>query len=345
MEENGLANWRDYFEDWPDDPAKRAQIYANRRWDLPEEFHYTRWTGERTAAAIEQSGDRPFFIWSSFHDPHPPYLVPDPWAGMYDPADMEPGRLVPGEHDRNPPHFQKTLEDDPAWWAEATQGEPIHGSGCHLHDEAALRKNVACYYGMVSFMDREIGRVLEALDRSGKADNTIVIFTSDHGHFLGQHGLVAKAIHMYEDLLKIPFIARWPGHIPAGEIRDDLQCLVDLAPTFLAAADVPVPGAMTGSNQLANWQSGEDARSSVVVENHHGARCFHMRSLVTDRYKITVYRDGNDGELFDLEADPDELHNLWHEPSAATLKSELFHQFLQTTLREEPMRMPRISAA
>jgi arylsulfatase A-like enzyme len=345
MEENGLKNWRDHFEDWPDNPAKSARIASSRRWDLPEEFHYTRWTGERTVAAIESAGDRPFFIWSSFHDPHPPYLVPEPWASMYDPADMAPGCLVPGEHDRNPPHFQKTLVDDDPWWSEATCGEPIHGAGSHRHDPDALRQNMACYYGMVSFMDREIGRILDALARSGKADDTLVVFTSDHGHFLGQHGLVAKAIHMYEDLIRVPFIARWPGRIAAGGVRSDLQCLVDLAPTFLAAAGLPVPGLMTGRDQLANWQSGTRPRGSVTVENHHGTRCFHMRTLVTDRHKITVYRDGPDGELFDLAADPDEVRNLWHDPGSSALKSELLLRFMQATLREEPMRMPRIAAA
>lgn len=345
MEERGLANWRDYFEDWPDNPAKRERIYSSRTWDLPEEFHYSRWTSERTIAALEASGDQPFFIWSSFHDPHPPYLVPAPWDSLYDPADMEPGRLVPGEHEESPEYFRKALVEDPEFWEQACAGEAIHGSGCHTTPEDKLRKDMACYYGMTSFMDQEIGRILDALDRSGKAEDTLVIFTSDHGHFLGQHGLVAKAIHMYEDLLKIPFIARWPGHIPAGAVSDDLQCLVDLAPTFLAAAGCPVPGIMTGRNQLANWRDGTAPRDFVVVENHHGTRSFHMRTFVTDRYKITVHRDGSDGELFDLLADPGETRNLWSDPAASELKAQLFLEFLQATLREEPMRMPRISAA
>ncbi len=343
MEEKGLANWRDYFEPWPDDPDKRARIYSSRQWDLPEEFHYTRWAGERTVAAIESAGDRPFFIWSSFHDPHPPYLVPEPWASMYDPADMEPGRLTPGEHAENPVHFQKTQEEDSGYWEAVCGGEAIHGSGAHVQDEETLRKNMACYYGMTSFMDQEIGRILDALDRSGKAEDTLVVFSSDHGHFLGQHGLVAKAIHMYEDLIKVPFIARWPGHIPAEAVSDDLQCLVDLAPTFLAAADIPIPGIMTGRNQLACWKDGQNPRDSVIVENHHGTHSFHMRTFVTNRHKITVYRDGADGELFDLEADPGEIRNLWHDPAAAALKSDLLHRFLQAALREEPMRMPRIA--
>ena len=347
MERSGLKNWRDYFEDWPPNPAKAKRLRGNRRWALPEEFHYTRWTGERTAARIEESSkeDKPFFIWSSFHDPHPPYLVPAPWADMYDPADMIPGRLTPGEHDANPIHFRKTQEDDPLFWERARKGEAIHGGCSHLHDEEKLKKDIACYYGMVTFMDREIGGILDALDRSGLAEDTLVVFSTDHGHFLGQHGLIAKAVHHYEDLLRVPFIVRWPGRAPGGVVSDAIQNLVDLAPTFLCAAGIPVPGAMTGVNELDTWCGGAPARNGTIVENHHGTTCFHMRTYVRPRYKITVHRDGEDGEVFDLLEDPAEVRNLWHRPDARDLKCRMLHEFMQATLREEPMRMPRIAGA
>ncbi|GAG39071.1 unnamed protein product, partial [marine sediment metagenome] len=115
MEENGLANWRDYFMSFPpsSDPDKSQRLAASRTWALPEQFHYTRWTGERTIAQLEKATaeDRPFFIWCSFHDPHPPYVAPEPWAGMYAPDEMVPGRLTEGEHDKNPPHFAMTQEE------------------------------------------------------------------------------------------------------------------------------------------------------------------------------------------------------------------------------------------
>lgn len=346
MEEQGLANWRDYFEDWPPNEEKKRRIYSKRSWDLPAEYHYSVWTADRTIAAVETAGDRPFFVWSSFHDPHPPYLVPEPWASMYDPADMDPGCLTPGEHDRNPLHFRKAaVERDPAYWKAATRGEVIHGAGFQARDEQSIREDMACYYGMTSFMDHEIGRILDALDRSGQADNTLVVFTSDHGHFLGQHGLIAKAIHMYEDLIRVPFIVRWPGHVPPERASNDLQNLVDLAPTFLAAAGVAADGAMTGRNQLPSWEGTRPVRQDTVVENHHGTEAFHMRTFVTPTHKLTVYRDGDDGELFDLVQDPGEINNLWHDPASAELKARLMQTFLQATLRDEPMRMPRIAGA
>jgi arylsulfatase A-like enzyme len=345
MEEQGLKNWRDYFESWPPDPVKAAELYRSRAWSLPEEFHYSRWTSDRTVAAMNRAGDRPFFIWSSFHDPHPPYLVPEPWASMYDPADMEPGSLWSGEHDGNAPHFRHAAEiDDPAYWPKATGGEPIHGGWFQAHDEDRLRRDMACYYGMTSFMDREIGRILAALESSGQARDTLVIFTSDHGHFLGHHGLTAKAIHMYEDLVRVPLIVRWPGHVPTGT-SDSLQSLVDITPTVLSACDQAVPAGLAGRNQLPNWTEGLPVREDVVIENHHGTECFHMRTLVTATHKITVYRDGDDGELFDLVADPAERRNLWHEGGARDLKMHLLHRFLQVTLRDEPVAMPKIAPA
>ena len=349
MEENGLANWRDYFMSSPpsSDPQKSQRLSASRTWALPEQFHYTRWTGERAIAQIEKAAaeDRPFFIWSSFHDPHPPYVAPEPWAGMYAPDEMIPGRLTEGEHDKNPPHFAMTQEENPDFGRYFAPDTRLHGAYSHLRDPAELRKDIACYYGMISFMDQEIGRILAALDRLGRAGNTLVVFSSDHGHLLGAHGLIAKAIHHYEDLLRVPFIVRWPGKVPAGRSSDTIQNLVDLAPTFLTAAGLEVPLVMTGVNQLGTWCGGEAGRTYSITENHHGTHKCHMRSYVDRRYKITVYRFGADGELFDLQEDPGEVNNLWHDPAAAELKLRLLHEFMQATLRDEQMRMPRVAGA
>ncbi len=353
MEEKGLTNWRDYFQPWPPDPdhprCKRRHYWdaPMRTWDLPEEFHYSKWTAERTVAQIERAvrQDRPFYVWSSFHDPHPPYCIPEPWASMYDPDDMTPGQLVPGEHDKNPIHFRMTQEEDPKFREMFFEDQGMHGAHSHLHDREKLKQDMACYYGMVSLMDQQIGRILDALDRLGVAENTLVVFTTDHGHFLGQHGLIAKAIHHYEDLLRLPFVVRWPGCVPAGQVSQALVSLVDLPPTFLTAAGLEVPGIMTGVDQLETWGGGAPARTWCICENRHTRTNFHMRSFVTERYKITVYRKSDDGELFDLVEDPGEVNNLWHEPAAAELKGRLLHQFMQATMACEPTPMPRIAGA
>jgi uncharacterized sulfatase len=344
MEERGFTRWREYFQEWPPDPnAPRRE----HRWDLPAEFHYTTWTAERTIANIERSlgEDKPFFLWSSFHDPHPPYLVPEPWASMYDPADMEPGALLPDEYKNMPPHFAKTQEENPDFSAWRESGFGIHGMHSHLADPEDARKNMAIYYGMVSFMDEQIGRILDALDERGLADNTLIVFSTDHGHFLGQHGLWHKGPFHYEDEIRVPFLARWPGHIPAGQRSSALQSLVDLAPTFLQAAELPVPGRMQGVNQLPAWSGAGTVREEAIVEFRHESTTIQLRTYVDDRYKLTIYRDRDYGELFDLQADPEERHNLWNDAAYSALRGELFGKFLNAELRREPMEMPRIGHA
>ena len=348
LEENGLSSWKDYFVSWPQVPGEYAKWAGIHSWELPERYHYTRWTGERTIAWIQEAcrKDGPFFCWSSFHDPHPAYLVSEPWASMYDPRDMMPGAVMEGEHEKNPLHFGMTQEKVSAKdFLEKFGDKWVHGGHSHLVDSEELKRRIATYYGMVSFMDQEIGRILDALDQWGIAENTLVVFTTDHGHFLGQHGLTAKAIHHYEDLLKVPFLVRWPGRVPAGNASHALQNLVDLAPTFLAAAGRSIPGSMTGLDQTSTWCGGKPTRSWSITENHHGARYFHMRTYINQRYKITVYRSTDEGELFDLQEDPGEISNLWDEPGSQELKKNLLQEFLQAVLESEPERMPRIAGA
>jgi arylsulfatase A-like enzyme len=124
-----------------------------------------------------------------------------------------------------------------------------------------MRKNIAIYYGMTSFMDQQIGRILDRLDELGITDNTLVVFTTDHGHFLDQHGLTAKGAFHYEDLLRVPFLVRWPGGVPASRTSDALQALIDLPSTFLSAGNIPVLGQMQGVDQLPVWRSQAEVKS------------------------------------------------------------------------------------
>lgn len=349
MEERGLANWRDYFQPYPPQPAAAGRPYWMRdrhAWSLPAEYHYSTWTAERTVANIERAvrAGRPFFTWASFQDPHPPYLVPEPWASMYDADEMVPGTLLPEEFERMPPHYAKTQEARPDFSMYRETYGP-HGFHSHRIEAAALRRSIAVYYGMISFMDQQIGRILAALDRLGVAENTLVLFTTDHGHFLGQHGLVAKGAFHYEDLIRIPMLARWPGQVPAGAVSGALQSQVDLAPSFLRAAGLPVPGAMQGVSQVEAWAGGAAARDHAIVENRHEPTKVHLRTYVGARYKVTVYRDHAYGEMFDLAEDPEERRNLWDEPEYLPLKAELLQRFLNAELRREPTRMPRIWGA
>lgn len=350
MEEQGLSDWRDHFRQLDQD--RPAQKHS---WSLPETYHYNTWITERTNALIDQcqADDQPFFIWASFFDPHPSYLVPKPWDTMYDPADLTVPSLVEGEHQHNPDHFRKTQQRDADWsdWQEEG-GNGMHGCNCHLHDRDEMARNIAIYYGMISLLDKYVGKLLDHLDEAGLAEETLVVFTTDHGHFYGHHGLIAKGPFHYEDMLRVPFIVRQPGKVPANRRSEALQNLVDLAPTFLAACDLDIPEAMTGVNELPVWYGeAETARQHSVTEFRHQPTTIHMKSYIDERYKLTIYYQQPYGELFDLVEDPDELHNRWDDPRYLDLKHDLMLRLLlaemdkEETLTAETIRLPQKSRA
>ncbi len=344
MEEKGLSDWRRHFRG----PTGTSGP-QRRRWSIPEEYHYDTWIAERSCALIEEyarKGER-FFLWSSFFDPHPSYLVPEPWDAMYDPSKLTVPSLAEGEHEKNPPHFRMTQEGSPDFSAyKEPDGSHCHGFHSHLVDREELAKDVAVYYGMISLMDKYVGVILEKLSALGLAEETLVVFTTDHGHFFGQHGLTAKGAFHYEDMIRIPMIARLPGVVPAGAKSAALQSLVDMAPTFLNFAGMDVPRTMTGVDQSRVWR-GEagHARDHVIVENRHQPTTLHVKTYVDERYKLTVYYNRGYGELFDLARDPGEVNNLWSEPGHAGLKAALVMKMLHAEMGKEPLWMPRVTGA
>ncbi len=342
MEEKGLLNWRDYFRE----PTGHV-VEQRRKWLIPEEFHYNAWIAERSSALISQyhDQDRPFFLWASFFDPHPEYLAPEPWDTMVDPIEVTVPSVRPGEHEArgrvdtapSPPHLQltQTAQPDFSAWQEAN-GSGCHGFHSHLHDRHDLAKDIACYYGMISCMDKYIGQIIDHLDELGLAEDTLVVFTSDHGHYFGQHGLIAKGAFHYDDGIRVPMIARLPGKIPAGHISHNLQSLVDYAPTFLSYCGIDIPEEMTGVDQRAVWNGDESkAREHIMVENRHQPTTLHLKTYIDNRYKLTLYFNRDYGEIYDLCDDPGEVANLYADE---VLRARLTEAMLRAEMRkEEPL--------
>ncbi len=183
------------------------------------------------------------------------------------------------------------------------------------------------YLACIAGVDHQLGRVLDYLDESGLADNTVVIYSSDQGFYLGDHGWYDKR-WMYEESLRMPFIVRWPGQTPAGSNCDALCQNIDFGPTFLDLAGAEVPEAMQGESlaPLMQGESPEDWRSSIyyhyyeypavhMVNRHYGVR--------TERHKLIHYYQLDEWELFDLELDPDELTNRADDPAYSAVRAEL----------------------
>jgi uncharacterized sulfatase len=343
LEENGCLDWREHFQQ--PTGTREPQRY---RWSLPEELHYDTWIAEKTNEKLSAyaEGGESFFLWASFFDPHPSYLAPEPWDRMYDPETVTVPEGREGEHDRNPPHFRLTQERRPDFSAWRETGQGLHGFHSHLRDRAETARNIACYYGMISLLDKYIGRILDHLDALGLAENTLVVFTTDHGHFYGHHGLVAKGAFHYEDMVRVPFLARMPGTVPAGRVSNALVSLVDLAPTFLETCGIGVPRSMTGLDlRPVLFGQNDRVRDHVLVENRHEPTTIHVKTYIDDRYKLTVYFNRDYGELFDLETDPGEFENLWDSPEHRELKAELTRRLLFAEMGKEPLWMPRVAGA
>lgn len=344
LEEKGCRNWREYFLA----PTGHMDPTKKRVWDIPEEYHYDVWIAEQTNALLEQykANGENFFLWSSFFDPHPAYLVPEPWASMYDPEKITLPHVTEGEHDGNSPFHRLAMMEKPDTSMYRKSGFGLHGVHSHLHNDAELRKNIAVYYGMVSMMDHYIGVILDKLEELGLAENTLVVFTTDHGHLYGQHGLIAKGPFMYEDLIRVPLMARLPGRIPAGRRSEAIQSLVDIVPTFLDFCDLPYPDGLSGLSEKPVW-TGEktEVRRWAICEHNHERDSVDLRTYVNGRYKITLYLGMECGDLYDLEEDPAEIHNRWWDPAYAEIKAQLMFAFLQAEMEREPRFMPRIAMA
>jgi arylsulfatase A-like enzyme len=359
MIEKGYDNWRDYFlpnQDcfkFPEDEytqSSRKNIQVGTAWEIPEEIHYNAWIADETNTLMEkykEDGDN-FFLWASFFDPHPGYMVPEPYASMYNPNEVTVPEFVPGEFDDKPPYFALSQQENPDFSEYRTDEgvNALHGSGSHLRPKETTAKSIATMYGMMTMMDKYIGVILDKLDELGLTKDTLVCFTTDHGDFWGQHGLAAKAIHHYDDLIKVPMIVSMPGTIPENKRSNSLQSTVDLAPTFLSFAGIEIPRRMTGLDEKSVWTGEKDTiRDHVIVENRHNPTTMNMKTYINERYKMTIHFKREYGEIYDMQNDPGEYKNLWELPEYQELKKNLFQEFLYAEMEKEAMPMPRIAGA
>jgi arylsulfatase A-like enzyme len=181
---------------------------------------------------------------------------------------------------------------------------------------------------MIEQVDASVGRMLQALEEGGQADNTIVIYMSDHGEMLGDHGFYLKGPHFYDPAMRVPLMIRWPKRYRAGLKCDALVEMVDLAPTLMEAAGIAIPDGVQGKS-LAPLLAGESAkhRDSVYMEFYDLRRraqdAISATSVRTESAKLTLYHSLSTGELYDLRKDPGEFKNLWDDPNSRPLKEEL----------------------
>jgi arylsulfatase A-like enzyme len=193
--------------------------------------------------------------------------------------------------------------------------------------DVQLRDMTANYYGMISLIDHTVGRILDTLQSKGDAEKTIVIFTSDHGDLLGDHGLYLKGPTLYEGVLRVGMIVTGPG-IPVGYVVDDPVSTIDLAPTFYDWAGVSKPDSLQGESLLPLLHSapisGRDvAYSEWFVHKSRFGVDLDLRTVRTSTHKCTFEVISGAGEMYDLVNDPTEMHNLFDDTASKKLRREL----------------------
>ncbi len=281
----------------------RAREYA-----LPERLHPTVWTaGAAVEFLREYPGRQPFFLKVSFARPHSPYDPPARWMNHYADADLPPARIGKWSAKYSP---RNTSADD-LW----------HGD----LGAAQVRRSRQGYYGSVSFVDEQIGRILDALEKRGWLEETLILFVSDHGDMTGDHNLWRKS-YAYESSARVPLLVRWPSGFtstPRGHVSKKPVELRDILPTFLAAAGANAAGELDGDDLFKALDAEKAWREWIDLEHDV---CYspanHWNALTDGRTKYIFHARDGEEQLFDLAKDPHELNDLAASPASGQLLAE-----------------------
>jgi len=303
------------------------------RTSVPEEVYPTAYITERTQQYIEthaaERADKPFFAVCSYPDPHHPFTPPGKYFDMFDPADMPLPETFNDAHENSTPQYKRML---------SKRGQPLRA---HVNPfsptEVEYREMAARAYGMIAMVDDGIGRVLSTLEQSGLAEDTIVIFTTDHGDMFGDHGMMLKGAMHYDGCIHVPLLIKAPGK-KAG-VSQSLVGSLDLAATALSIAGAESYQGLQGHDLSPLLDNPFlKPRDSVLIEEDqvhdmvHVRKSLRMRTLVTDAARLTVYEGLVHGELYDRVNDPNEMWNLFGQPDGVALQAEMNTRLAQAMM-------------
>lgn len=312
-----------YYTEWLEERAPKWLEYIREKFnkffddpfyetDILEELYNTTYVEERTINFLEKYakgdlGEKPFFLHCSFPDPHHPVCPPRKYKDMYNPQQIS---LPDSFYHRD--ELKEHLYIGLSWENPLFKGEMLRNS-----TEQEVRKFVAGTYGMISMMDHAIGNILASLEKLGLAHNTIFVYTSGHGDFGGNHGMISKGPSPFNGVLQAPMMRRVPG-ITKPAVIDSLMSSIDIPMTILKLLGIRerhYPPEMQGFDItpfLKDPQS--EVRDCSLVEHDEDIKVHsvRLRHIITKDHRITLYRDLEGfGDMYDRKNDPDELNNLW----------------------------------
>ncbi|MGC1479584.1 MAG: sulfatase-like hydrolase/transferase [Chthoniobacterales bacterium] len=279
----------------------------------PVESTIEYFVAEETNRVLESlnGDDKPFFLWANFWGPHSPSLVPEPYFSMYDPKGIP-------EH----PSYCETFEDKPRVQSIIERMWGLGDYGWEGFQEIAAR-----YFGHCTLIDDMVGRIVQKLEELGELDNTIIIYTADHGDCLGAHKLIEKGEFMYDEIYRIPLVVAHPECTEPGSVNDNFVYLHECMPSILEAAGVPAPGNLDGES-FYGAMKGDDSfngREEVfcLFEKHFTVA--NQRMVRTRSHQFT-FNPHDIGELYDLKKDPHQLKNHFGDPEYAEVQKDLMER-------------------
>lgn len=298
LKEQGLVDENDIVDQRHEFRLKATKEY----WDscgalksnLDEQHHSTTWITDRALEELESWGEGNNMMMVSYVKPHHPFDPPAPYDTLYNPEEIE---LLPG------------------YTEEISEEDYEHSTGYFNHKnltEEKLKRVTAYYYGSITHMDHHIGRIIKALKDKGLYEDTLIVYTSDHGEYLGFHHMLLKANYMYDPLAKVPLIIKYPNNAYKGQSNEHISCNIDLAPTLIRQAGCKVPMAMKGID-LGDQSAG---REMTICEGFRADMCngvlerYYEYMVRSKNYKLIISKDFNHYKFFDLVNDPYEFNNV-----------------------------------
>ena len=328
-EQNGVGRYDDDYHRWLKaeglnnfvdllDQEKEYRRYAPAEYwdnvgamvsDLDEVHHSTTWIGDRAAEEVSGWNDEGQLLMTSFIKPHHPFDPPDEWAKKYNADDLS---LLPG------------------YTPKPTKQDLDFSSGYFPYDqmsEEKIRQAMAYYYALISQIDFQVGRLIKILKQKALYDDTLIIYNSDHGDYMGHHHLLLKGNYMYDPLIRVPLIIKFPKQFNAGSVDSSLINNIDIAPTILNQAQIPTPKSMYGKDVLQSEKS-----IYVFAESGQG-QSYMVRSKT---HKLLLCREDKHSQFFDLQNDPYELNNLYAKSNELAVISEMKNALARWALFEAP---------
>jgi uncharacterized sulfatase len=307
---------RCYLEEMSDEDrlwSRKPEIMKHR--NVTEEFTYAHKCSNKAIDFLTNHNDEDFLLVVSYDEPHHPFVCPEPFSSMYEDYEFPKS-----------PNVQDRLEGKPEH-QKAWSGNKMY------EDKEALKIKHPYFFGCNSYVDYEIGRVIKAIDEY--SPDALVIYTSDHGDMLHSHSLNNKGAAMYEENVGIPLIVRWPGVTPPGSVCRHIVSHIDLVPTIMQAAGLPVPKLLEGNSMVETLLNPEiKVNDAVFIEfgryeiDHDGFGGFQpIRAIFDGRYKLVINLLTSD-ELYDLENDPWENKNLISDQEYSSIRNMLHDRIL-----------------